>query len=67
MFTWVYKYRYWDADRQVEAISRDMFTIEAIRSGLGVAIMESGMKVREDHVDGNGRLKHGSVSAARQA
>ncbi|MBC8021783.1 MAG: hypothetical protein H7Y14_01610 [Burkholderiales bacterium] len=63
MFTWVYKYRYWNAERQVESISRDMFTMDAIRSGLGMAIMESGIKVRDDQVDSNGRLKRDPMSA----
>lgn len=64
MFTWVYKYRYWNAERQVESISRDMFTMDTIRSGLGMAIMESGIKVRDDQVDSNGRLKRDPMSAA---
>jgi hypothetical protein len=57
MYAWVYKYRYWDADRQEQAVSRDMFTMEAIRAGLGTAIMESGTKVLADAVDEHGRLK----------
>lgn len=64
MFTWVYKYQYWDADRQEHAESRDMFTMDAIRAGLGNAIMDSGRKVRADQVDTNGRLKEGSLSKA---
>jgi hypothetical protein len=67
MFVWVYKYRYWDAERQEQAVSRDMFTIDTIRTGLGVAIMESGMKVRLEEVDDHGRLKRWSVSAAKES
>ena len=57
MFTWVYKYRYWDEDRQENAVSEEMFTLEAIRSGLGVAIIQSGRKVRLTEVDEAGQLK----------
>ena len=57
MFTWVYKYRYWDEDLQENAVSEEMFTLEAIRSGLGVAIIESGRKVRFTEVDDAGQLK----------
>ncbi len=64
MFVWVYRYRYWDADRQEHADSRDLFTIDAIRAGLGIAIMESARRVRADQVDENGRLKEGALSAA---
>jgi len=57
MFTWVYKYRYWDEERQENAVSDEMFTLEAIRSGLGVAIIESGRKVGVNDVDSAGQLK----------
>jgi hypothetical protein len=57
MSTWVYKYRFWDEERQENAVSEEMFTIEAIRDGLGVAIMESGRKVGVNEVDGAGKLK----------
>ena len=66
MFTWVYKYRYWDADRQEQAVSHDMFTMDAIRAGLGTAIVESGTRVVSDQVDENGRLKLARVSASKQ-
>ena len=64
MFTWVYKYRYWDADSEQQAVSRDMFTMDAIRAGLGTAIVESGTKVLSELVDAHGRLKQGSMSGA---
>ena len=57
MFTWVYKYRFWDEERQQNAVSEEMFTLEAIRSGLGVAVIESGRKVRLKEVDEAGQLK----------
>ena len=57
MFTWVYKYRYWDEERQENAVSEDAFTMDAIRSGLGVPVVESGMKVRHQDVDDSGRFR----------
>ena len=65
MFSWVYKYRYWDPEKQVQATSRDLFTMEAIRAGLGTVIIESGIKVRDDLIDGNGRLKMGREPVER--
>jgi hypothetical protein len=65
MYSWVYKYRYWDADQHVQAVSRDLFTMEAIRAGLGTVIIESGIKVRDDLIDGNGRLKMGREPVER--
>jgi hypothetical protein len=57
VFTWVYKYRYWDEERQKNAVSQDAFTMEAIRSGLGVPLVESGMRVRHQDVDDSGRFR----------
>lgn len=57
MFTWVYKYRYWDDERQENAVSEDAFTLEAIRSGLGTPILETGVKVRHDDLDDSGRFR----------
>ncbi len=57
MDTWVYKYRYWDEERGENATSEDLFTLEAIRDGLGVAIIESGIKVGRDHLDDSGRFR----------
>ena len=57
MFIWVYQYRYWDPDRNALATSQRFFTLDAIRDGLGMAIIESGMKVRIDEVDERGQLK----------
>jgi hypothetical protein len=57
MFTWVYKYRYWDEALQENAVSEQMFTLEAIRDGLGVAIIESGRKVGIHEVDEAGQLR----------
>ena len=57
MFIWVYKYRYWDPDQGALETSRNFFTLDAIRDGLGMAIIESGMKVPIGDVDERGQLK----------
>jgi hypothetical protein len=67
MYSWVYKYRYWDADRQEQAISNDLFTMEAIRAGLGTVIVESGTKVRSDMIDANGRLMAGQPRTEKES
>jgi len=61
MHTWVYKYRFWNEDLQQYLTSTQYFTMEAIRSGLGVPIVESGMKVTLDEVDDYGKLKRRKV------
>jgi hypothetical protein len=40
-----------------------MFTLDAIRAGLGTPLLASGLRVRADQVDANGRLKQGNISA----
>ena len=56
MDVWVYRYRFWDSEREANVVSRDYFTIEAIRSGLGVPLMETAMKVRFADLDDSGRF-----------
>lgn len=67
MFTWVYKYRYWDDDRQENAVSDEAFTMDAIRSGLGVPVVESGRKVRSEDVDDSGRFRRFDPTAPAPA
>jgi len=62
METWVYKYRYWDPDQNQLAASEELFTMDAIRNGLGMAIIESGVKVSLSDVDEHGRLRSTPVS-----
>ena len=57
MYVWVYKYRFWDPDRNELATSASFFTIEAIRAGLGMPVIESGIKVEIGELDDYGRLK----------
>lgn len=56
VFVFVYKYRYWDDELQKHMESDDMFTLEAIRAGLGTAIHESAVGVQPEDVDESGRL-----------
>lgn len=57
MSIWVYKYRFWDAERNDSVISEEMYTLEAIRTGLGQPVIESGRKVPAEDVDASGQLK----------
>ena len=43
--TWVYQYRYWDPHADTFVVSKDMATLEAIKNGLGVALLASGVSV----------------------
>ena len=65
VFVLVYKYRYWDPGRNALETSGDFFTMEAIRAGLGMAIIESGMKVTTQEVDEHGRLRSRSGAGTR--
>ena len=62
MDTWVYKYRYWDPELNLLATSEEFFTVDAIRAGLGMPIIESGMKVSMSEVDEHGRLRSSKVT-----
>lgn len=52
----VYRYRFWDEDRQQLVQSSAMATLECIRNGLGQPLIESGLRVPSDAVDLSGRL-----------
>jgi hypothetical protein len=56
-FLLVYDYRFWNPDTQRMEISKAPATLEAIRAGLGVPVIESGRKVPRSQVDPAGRLK----------
>ena len=66
MYSWVYKYRYWDEAKQQQVVSRDLFTMDAIRAGLGTVIIESGTRVPADQVDEHGRVRLGPVTSERK-
>jgi len=54
---WVYRYRYWDpASNEMVTASREA-TLDAIRNGLGVPLVESGRKVGLQAIDRQGRVK----------
>ena len=57
MDVWVYRYRSWNSDREENDTSKEYFTIEAIRSGLGIPLMETAMKVRFADLDDSGRFR----------
>jgi hypothetical protein len=51
----VYLYRHWDSDRGEMVVSQNRATLEAIKSGLGMALTESGIKVPRTDLDRLGR------------
>lgn len=54
---WVYRYRFWDpASNEMVTASREA-TLDAIRNGLGVPLVESGRKVGVHAIDRQGRVK----------
>jgi len=61
-FVVVYHYRYWDERRQEMRVSKWMATLECIRAGLGMPIIETGRKAPLDAVDELGRLMIPDVS-----
>ena len=52
----VYSYRFWDEDRNQHVTSKWEATLEAIRSGLGEPIVESGRHVSRFALDPAGRV-----------
>jgi hypothetical protein len=64
----VYQYRHWNPSANVMEVSKDMATLDAIKSGLGIPMSETGLKVTRGQIDGAGRYRpaHASqVSSAR--
>jgi hypothetical protein len=55
-FVVVYRYDYWDEDQLRMITSTLEATLQCIRDGLGIPIIESGRKVPRTAVDGRGRL-----------
>lgn len=55
-FVVVYRYHYWDEDQHQMVTSKGEATLECIKDGLGMALIESGRKVPRSAVDGLGRL-----------
>jgi hypothetical protein len=55
-FIVVYRYDYWDVDQNRMVSSQAEATLECIRDGLGIPVIESGRKVPRTAVDDRGRL-----------
>ena len=56
---WVYRYRYWDPARNEMMTASREATLDAIKSGLGVPVVESGRKVPMRTIDRQGRVQAG--------
>jgi hypothetical protein len=52
----VYRYDYWDEDQHRMVTSKAEATLQCIRDGLGIPVVESGRKVPRTAVDDRGRL-----------
>jgi hypothetical protein len=63
-YVMVYRYRYWDEDREQHIESKWEATLECINSGLGTAIVESGRQVPRTSLDQSGRMITPELSGA---
>jgi hypothetical protein len=52
----VYRYDYWDEDQHRMVTSTLEATLQCIKDGLGIPVIESGRKVPRAAVDSRGRL-----------
>jgi hypothetical protein len=61
---WVYRYRYWDPEKDDVVVSESMATLDAIKSGLGIPVHNTALRVPACDVDEHGRYrvpsKHGT-------
>jgi hypothetical protein len=55
-FVVVYHYHYWDEERRQMVVSQREATLQCIKDGLGIPIIESGRKVSLTELDGHGRV-----------
>lgn len=55
-FVVVYRYHYWDEDRHQMVVSKREATLQCIRDGLGIPVIESGRKVPRSALDEFGRV-----------
>ena len=51
---WVYRYRYWDPSPDHFIVSNRLATLEAIKNGLGIPVLESGMRISRTYIDERG-------------
>lgn len=54
---WVYRYRYWDPKSNEMVTAGREATLDAIRNGLGVPVIESGRKAAVSDLDAHGRVQ----------
>ena len=54
---WVYKYRYWDPKSNEMVTAGREATLDAIKNGLGIPVVESGRKVALSDLDRQGRVQ----------
>ncbi len=64
-FVLVYRYSRWDSDRGENIQSKDMFTLDAIKDGLGTPMTETGIKVLRSAVDAHGRYAPEAAQTTR--
>lgn len=62
-FVLVYRYGYWDPLKREVVLSSEMYTLDAIRDGLGNPETHTGIKVLRSEVDSQGRYGPGPPSA----
>lgn len=54
---WVYQYKYWDNRREELVASDYAATLDAIKSGLGIPILTSGLKVHRHQLEQGRRIR----------
>ncbi len=52
----VYRYQHWDEESRAMVVSSSMATLETIRNGLGMPLIETGQRVSRKALDIHGRL-----------
>jgi hypothetical protein len=66
-YVWVYRYRFWDPERGEIVVSDRMATLEAIKSGLGIPALDTGLRVRLEALDIHGHYAVGAGARERGA
>jgi hypothetical protein len=51
---WVYRYRYWNPSPDHFVTSDRLATLDAIKDGLGIPVLESGMRISRNYLDERG-------------
>ena len=62
-FVLVYRFSNWDPRKREVVLSSEMYTLEAIRDGLGNPETHTGIKVLRSEVDSQGRYVPGQSKA----